>query len=153
MLDLGWQEFVMVGLVLVLVVGPKDMPRVLRAVAKYLGKARGMARDFQSSMMEVADQTEFKDVKKALNDAKSGQFDAVADQFSDVKNAIEDASSQSGVKESIDNLKEASADFKSTTNKAAKKAAKTKKSSAKTAAKPKTAKKKSSAKKETKAKA
>ena len=55
----------MIGLVLVIVVGPKDMPKVLRAVAKYVGKARNMASDFQSSMMEVANQDEFNDVKKA----------------------------------------------------------------------------------------
>ena len=49
MLDLGWQEFVMVGLVLILVVGPKDMPRILKAVVKTVGKVRGMAREFQST--------------------------------------------------------------------------------------------------------
>ena len=113
MLDFGWQEFVMIGLVLVLVVGPKDMPRVLRAVAKYMGKARGMARDFQSSMMDVANQEEFNDVKKALQDAKSGNFDKVTDQFSDVKEAIEDTSGESGIKDSINSIKDVAEDFKS----------------------------------------
>ncbi len=98
MLDLGWQEFVMVGLVLVLVVGPKDMPRVLKAVVKSVGKdlkavvksvgkVRGMAREFQTSMMEVADQDEFKDVKKALNDVRTGNADALAE-FEKVKESV-----------------------------------------------------------------
>ena len=87
MLDLGWQEFVMVGLVLILVVGPKDMPRILKAVVKTIGKVRGMAREFQSSMMEVADQDEFKDVKKALNDVRTGQVDALAE-FEKAKESV-----------------------------------------------------------------
>jgi len=135
MLDLGWQEFVMVGLVLVLVVGPKDMPRVLRAVAKYIGKARGMAREFQSSKMEVANQDEFNDVKKALQDAKSGNFDKIADEFSDVKDAIEDVQKDSAIKDSVSSVKDATDEFKSTANAPQKtvtktaKAAKAKKSS------------------------
>jgi sec-independent protein translocase protein TatB len=128
MLDLGWQEFVMVGLVLVLVVGPKDMPRVLRAVAKYIGKARGMAREFQSSMMEVANQDEFNDVKKALQDAKSGNFDKIADEFSDVKDAIEDVQKDSAIKDSVSSVKDAADEFKSTANAPQKTATKTAKS-------------------------
>jgi len=142
MLDLGWQEFVMVGLVLVLVVGPKDMPRVLRAVAKYVGKARGMAREFQTSMMEVANQDEFNDVKKALQDAKSGNFDKIADELSDVKDAIEDVKKDSNIQDSVSSVKDAADDFKSSTNapsnapkKAAPKSAKTSKKTA--ASKPK----------------
>ena len=73
MLDFGWQELMVVAFVLVLVVGPKDLPKVLRAIAKTVGKARGMANEFQSSMMEVANQDEFRDVKKALDDARSGR--------------------------------------------------------------------------------
>ena len=143
MLDLGWQEFVMVGLVLVLVVGPKDMPKVLRAVAKYVGKARGMARDFQSSMMEVANQEEFNDVKKALQDAKSGNFDKVSEQFGDVKNAIEDASADAGINDSVNTFKDVAAEFKASQKEAASKAKPAKKAAAKST-KPK-AKKASSA--------
>ena len=132
MLDLGWQEFVMIGLVLVIVVGPKDMPKVLRAVAKYVGKARNMASDFQSSMMEVANQDEFNDVKKALQDAKSGNFDKVSEQFGDVKNAIEDASADAGVKDSVNKMKDVAEEFKATQKQAANKKVTAKKTSSKT---------------------
>ena len=131
MLDLGWQEFVMVGLVLVLVVGPKDMPKVLRAIAKYVGKARGMARDYQSSMMEVANQDEFNDVKKALQDAKSGNFDKVSEQFGDVKNAIEDASADTGLNDSVNTFKDVAEEFKASQKEATSKPS-SPKSSAKT---------------------
>jgi sec-independent protein translocase protein TatB len=144
MLDLGWQEFVMVGLVLVLVVGPKDMPRVLRAVAKYVGKARGMAREFQTSMMEVANQDEFNDVKKALQDAKSGNFDKIADEFSDVKDAIEDVKKDSDIQDSVSSVKDAADNFKSSANAPKKAAPKSAKTSKKTAASKPKAKKASS---------
>ena len=144
MLDLGWQEFVMVGLVLVLVVGPKDMPRVLRAVAKYVGKARGMAREFQTSMMEVANQDEFNDVKKALQDAKSGNFDKIADEFSDVKDAIEDVKKDSDIQDSVSSVKDAADDFKSSANAPKITAPKSAKTSKKTAASKPKAKKASS---------
>ena len=87
MLDLGWQELVMIGLVLILVIGPREMPRVLKAFVKTLGKLRGMARDFQSSMMEVANQDEFKEVKKALDDVRDGNSDALAE-FEKVKESV-----------------------------------------------------------------
>lgn len=161
MLDLGWQEFVMVGIVLVLVVGPKDMPRVLRAVAKYVGKARGVARDFQTSMMDVANQDEFRDVKNALQDVKTGKIDALAD-FADVKEtaqgAAENMMADGDLKESVNTIKQAADDFKgakpeSAQSKAAQTA--TKKSAKKSAQKSlgKSAPKKATAKKTTKKKA
>ena len=49
MFDFGWQEFMMIAFVLVLVVGPKDLPKVLRGVSKITGQARQMAREQQVS--------------------------------------------------------------------------------------------------------
>ena len=94
MLDFGWQEFVMIGLVLVLVVGPKDMPRVMRSVAKYVSKARAMARDFQTSMMDVANQEEFRDVKRALDDVKTISAPAYVDPLKQFKESVEEGASE-----------------------------------------------------------
>ena len=93
MLDFGWQELMVIAFVLVLVVGPKDLPRVLKAVARTVSTARKMAGEFQSSLMEVADQEEFRDVRKAIDDARSGRIEA----FDDVKDALDDAGRQSGI--------------------------------------------------------
>ena len=119
MLDLGWQELMMVAFVLVLVVGPKDLPRVLRGVAKFVGKARGMASEFQSSMMEVANQDEFRDVKKALQDAKSGNFDDVASGLEDVKGAVDEISKDAEISGSVESIKDTARDIKAETDKAA----------------------------------
>lgn len=149
MLDLGWQEFVMVGLVLILVVGPKDMPRILKAVVKTIGKVRGMAREFQSSMMEVADQDEFKDVKKALNDVRTGQVDALAE-FEKAKESV-NTSYVPGFSSGVQEIKEEAEGLKKDVEAVKTEAETTSKPAAKPKAK-KAAKAKSAKKAKTKAK-
>ncbi|MEM6623253.1 MAG: Sec-independent protein translocase protein TatB [Pseudomonadota bacterium] len=79
MLDMGWTEIMLIGVVALIVVGPKDLPRMLRTLGQYTGKIRGMARDFQRSMNDAAreaDMAEFKDIKGALDDVRAIQRDA-----------------------------------------------------------------------------
>ncbi|MEK9598579.1 MAG: Sec-independent protein translocase protein TatB [Alphaproteobacteria bacterium] len=83
MFDFGWQEFLVVAFVLVLVVGPKDLPKVLRAFTKFTSQARRMSSEFSRSLQEMADDEELKDVKKVLQDAKSGDFDEITEMFGD----------------------------------------------------------------------
>ncbi len=66
MFDLGWFELALVGVVLLVVVGPKDLPRVLRTVGVWTGKARRLARDFQRTLDQYAREAELDDVKKAV---------------------------------------------------------------------------------------
>lgn len=89
MFDLGWSEFAVIAMVLVLVVGPKEMPKLLRGMTRFMSKVRGLAREFQTSLVEVANQDELRDVKKALEDVKTNKVDALAD-FADVKESVED---------------------------------------------------------------
>ena len=78
MFDFGWQEFMMIAFVLVLVVGPKDLPKVLRGFTKVTGQARQMAREFTRSLEDVASDSDMKDVKTMVSDLKSGNLDNVA---------------------------------------------------------------------------
>ena len=78
MFDFGWQEFMMIAFVLVLVVGPKDLPKVLRGFTKVTGQARQMAREFTRSLEDVAADSDMKDVKTMVSDLKSGNLDNVA---------------------------------------------------------------------------
>ena len=95
MFDLGWQEFMMVAFVLVIVVGPKDLPKVLRSFTKITGQARQMARDFTRSLSDLAEDDDLKDIKKMVKDAKSGQLDDVANLLdSDVKNEMMDSATR-----------------------------------------------------------
>ena len=52
MFDFGWQEFLVVAFVLVLVVGPKDLPKVLRAFTKFTSQARRMSSEFSRSLQK-----------------------------------------------------------------------------------------------------
>ena len=57
MLDLGWTELLLIGIVALIVVGPKDLPGMFQAVGKFVGKAKGMAREFSRAMNDAADQS------------------------------------------------------------------------------------------------
>ncbi len=62
MLDLGWSELLIIGVVALIVVGPKDLPKMLRALGQYAGRAKGIAREFQRSMDEAARQADIEEL-------------------------------------------------------------------------------------------
>lgn len=66
MLDMGWGELMVVGVVALIVVGPKDLPGLLRTAGNFMGRARGMARDFQRSMEAAADESGLKGASDSL---------------------------------------------------------------------------------------
>lgn len=77
MLDLGWSEILIIGVVSLIVVGPKDLPKMLRTLGQYVGRAKGIARDFQRSMDDAARQAdieELNEVKKGLDDMRDAQY-------------------------------------------------------------------------------
>lgn len=68
MFGMGWAEMLIVGVVALIVIGPKELPVVFRKVGQFAGKAKGMAREFTSAMNAAADQA---GVKDAMDDVKS----------------------------------------------------------------------------------
>ena len=64
MLDLGWQEFFLIATIALVVVGPKDLPKVIRTVVGWIRKVRTMARDFQGSIEEVAREAELDEIRQ-----------------------------------------------------------------------------------------
>jgi len=75
MFDLGWQEFMLIAFVAVVVVGPRDLPRVVRSVSSYIRKARSVAREFQSSLEEVAREAELDELRKEAKSISSGELE------------------------------------------------------------------------------
>lgn len=81
MFDIGWTELLVVAVVMVLVVGPKDLPRMLRTFGQTLGKVRRMANEFQSTfndaLREAEQQADIADMKAEVE--KVGNLDPLAD--------------------------------------------------------------------------
>ena len=69
MFGLGWSEMVLVAIVALIVIGPKDLPGLFRTVGEFTGKARGMAREFSRAMESAADETGMKDISSSLKSA------------------------------------------------------------------------------------
>ena len=67
MFDIGWSEMAVILMVALIVIGPKDLPRVARSIGKWTGKARGMAREFQRSLDDMAREAELQDVKAEID--------------------------------------------------------------------------------------
>jgi sec-independent protein translocase protein TatB len=70
MLDVGWTELVVIAIVLIIVVGPKDLPPMLRTFGKMMTKMRSMANDFRQQFDEALKEADLDDVRKTLSDAQ-----------------------------------------------------------------------------------
>jgi len=68
MFDIGWSELVVIGVVALIAIGPKELPGVLRMVGQWIGKARRMAGEFQGQFQEAMREAEMADVKKQFDD-------------------------------------------------------------------------------------
>lgn len=64
MLDIASSELLLVVLVALIVIGPKDLPKVLRVVGKWMGKARGVASQFRAGFDEMVRQSELEELEK-----------------------------------------------------------------------------------------
>ena len=78
MLDIGGWEFLVVAFVLIMVVGPKELPKMLRSFTKLTKQMRYMAREFTDGMNQIAEDAEVAEIKQAMNKAKSGDLDELA---------------------------------------------------------------------------
>jgi sec-independent protein translocase protein TatB len=95
MFDIGWSELVVIGVVALIAIGPKELPAVLRTVGQWMGKMRRMAAEFQGQFQEAMREAEmaemrkqFDDISKAATDLGSG-FDPVTTARNEIKGAIE----------------------------------------------------------------
>ncbi len=68
MFDIGWSELLVIGIVALIVIGPKELPGVLRTVGNYMGKIRRMASEFQGQFHEAMREAEMADLKKSVDE-------------------------------------------------------------------------------------
>ncbi|MBT8411988.1 MAG: Sec-independent protein translocase protein TatB [Octadecabacter sp.] len=71
--SLSWMEMLVVGIVALIVIGPKDLPGVFRQVGQFVGKAKGMAREFSSAMNAAADESGVREINKTIKAATNPQ--------------------------------------------------------------------------------
>jgi sec-independent protein translocase protein TatB len=71
--DIGWSEMAIIMLLALIIIGPKDLPRVARTIGQWVRKGRMLAREFQTSLEDMARETELEDVKKEIE--KVGKTD------------------------------------------------------------------------------
>ncbi|MGB2209170.1 MAG: Sec-independent protein translocase protein TatB [Candidatus Puniceispirillaceae bacterium] len=107
MFDLGWSEFLIIGFVLMMVVGPKDLPKVLRTFSKLTSQARSMAREFTSSLEDATKDSDMGDVKKFVTDLKTGNLEDMATIIDDdTKKELENIKSTASVDDIGDDVRE-----------------------------------------------
>ena len=105
MFDIGWSEMALILFVAVVVIGPKDLPRLARTLGQWSAKARSMAREFHRSLDEMAREADLQDIKKEIDrirttDVKGAIADAV-DPEREIKKALQ-APEESGSRRKVD---------------------------------------------------
>jgi sec-independent protein translocase protein TatB len=68
MFDISWTEFLLIGVIALIVIGPKELPTVMRTLGQYTRKIRSMASDFQNQFQEAMREAEMTDLKKQVDD-------------------------------------------------------------------------------------
>jgi sec-independent protein translocase protein TatB len=71
MLDFSWSELALIGVVALVVIGPKDLPKALRTAGVWVRKARTISREFQSSVEQMMREAELDEVKKQIESVSS----------------------------------------------------------------------------------
>ena len=77
MFDIGWTELLLIAVVAIVVIGPKDLPRAMRTVGQWTTRVKRMAGDFQRQFNEAVREAELDDVKNQVT--KLGKLDPMAD--------------------------------------------------------------------------
>ena len=98
MLDIGWTELLIIAVVAVIVVGPKDLPRMLRSLGQYAGKLKRTAGEFRSQFDEAIRDAELDDLKSSIDEIRE------MNPAGQIKDAIE---------ETVDPLRETAEEIKS----------------------------------------
>lgn len=89
MFDIGWSELFLIGVVALIVIGPKDLPVAMRTAAKFFSKLRGLSQEFQSSVAEVVREAELDELRRKVE--RAGRIDPA----SAVKSAVDPTGSLS----------------------------------------------------------
>ena len=89
MFDIGWSELLVIGVVALIAIGPKELPGVLRAVGHWMGKVRRMASDFQDQFREAMREAEVADLKRQFDEASAKATSAFTNPLETAQKEVE----------------------------------------------------------------
>ena len=107
MLDIGGWEFLVVAFVLLMVVGPKELPNLLRGFTRAMRRIRSMASEFTRGMEDLASDNELGDLKSTIADVKSGNLNRIADKIDpegELKESMSGIKSNGDIDDAIEEL-------------------------------------------------
>ena len=104
MLDIGFPEFLLISFVLLIVVGPKDLPKVLRSTTSFIRKIKSMATQFHSGIDDLANEAEISDLRKEVN--KIDKESLIDDHEGEIKKLEDDVNLKS-IKNDVEDIKKA----------------------------------------------
>jgi Tat protein translocase TatB subunit len=102
MLDIGFPEFLLISFVLLIVVGPKDLPKVLRSVSSFIRKIKSMATQFHSGIEDLANEAEIAELRNQVQ--KIDKKSIMDNEIDEIKN-LEDDINLHSLKEDINEIK------------------------------------------------
>ena len=102
MLDIGFPEFLLISFVLLIVVGPKDLPKVLRSMSSFVRKIKSMASQFHSGIDDLANEAEISDLRKEVD--KIDKNSLLEDHVGEIKELEDDVNIKS-IKNDVDDIK------------------------------------------------
>ncbi len=92
MFDIGWTEMAVIALVVIIFIGPKELPGVLRTLGQWVSKARAMAREFQDGLEDMARESGIDEVKREIESATGdvgGMIEKSIDPGAELKGAFD----------------------------------------------------------------
>ena len=103
MFSFGWGEILLILVVIIIVVGPKDIPKFLRQIGNLSKSIKKISREFKSSLNQIAEETDLKDVKNSITEVTN--LNKELDIKSNLKNEIKTIKETiSSVEEDVSNL-------------------------------------------------
>ena len=93
MLTFGWGEILLVLIVVIIVVGPKDLPKLIKQFSTFAKSIKKLSGEFKSSLNEIANHEDFKEVKSSLNEVNKIKDDLdIKDKFKSEIQSIKETS-------------------------------------------------------------
>jgi sec-independent protein translocase protein TatB len=102
MFDIGWTEILIIAVVAIIVVGPKDLPRMLRSLGRYAGQLKRTAGEFRAQFDEAVRESELDELRNSLKDVAENPVHQIRDSVTDSLKPLEETASdiKSGIEKS-----------------------------------------------------